>query len=271
MPNQVTGVKVTSPLTTTSLIVTWMPNADHVTGYNVYRALSKEGTFTLLNTGGPVFGAIYADGTADQRSHTIYFYKVTALDGASEGVASDPVSLIPISRNDNRQTLSRLGDSLEMTHVNILNQVTYRDGLLLRRGGELVDLYVRKTAGLPCTRPNCFVPERDQPAQPDCPICFGTTYNGGYDKYPGVFVKIKPVTTRLELMGEGVRVYSAPEAWTGTFPYLNNGDIIVRAFNNRRYTVQNKDDIISRGILVRQSFLIDEKLPTEDRAIYALT
>lgn len=270
MPNKVTGVKVETPLTVVNLIISWKANNDIVTAYNIYRALSKEGDFVQLNAD-PIYSTMYVDTDATQQSHTIYWYRVTALNGVTESLPSEPVSLLLLSKIDNRTTLSRLGDSVEMKHERILREVTRRDALLLRRGGELVDLMVRKTYGIRCDRPNCYVEERDQPAQPNCAVCFGTSYKGGYDKYPGVYVKIKPITTRLELGKEGVRVFSAPTAWTGLFPIVQNGDILVRRYNNRRYKIENKEDIISRGILVRQGFIVDELLPTEDRAIYALT
>lgn len=268
MPAQVTGVQVSNPLTATSLIVSWKANIDPVSGYNVYRALAKEGVFTLLNLA-PVVGTSYDDLTAEQRSHTVYWYQVTAVNGIVEGSPSEPVSNILIARDDNRNTLSRLGNDVDQNQNAILNEIVRRDGLLLRRGGELVNIFIRKTAGPKC--PDCYSPAGNQPTDPNCPTCFGTTYVGGYDKYSNVLCKIKPITTKLTLMEMGLKIDSSPAAWIGTFPIVKDGDILVRVFNNKRYEIQSVEEIISRGILVRQGFSINELLPTQSPVIFTLT
>jgi hypothetical protein len=101
-------------------------------------------------------------------------------------------------------------------------------------------------------------------------MCLGTTYIGGYDKYANVMCKIKPITTKLTLMEMGLKIDSTPESWIGTYPIVNNGDILVRTFNNKRYEIQSVEQIISRGILVRQQFKINEILPTELPVIFTL-
>jgi hypothetical protein len=64
-----------------------------VAGYHVYRSVSAAGSYTRL-TDVPVTGAQFADTTAD----TVYYYRVTALDGAGdESVPSAAVSPAPVS------------------------------------------------------------------------------------------------------------------------------------------------------------------------------
>lgn len=267
MTPKVKNVQVISPLTTDSLIVQWDQAGDGVTGYNVYRALSKEGDFLQINSV-PVTGTVYSDATAKQQSRTIYYYSITALVGIDEGFKSEPASVVLIAKDDNRETLSRLGNKVEMSHRRILKRIVYQDGLLLRRSGELVDMYIRRTAGIKCTA--CFAPAYNQPANPDCATCFGTTYQGGYDKYDGVLISMGSIETKMELNEGGVRIFSNPPAWTGTFPLINNGDILVRRYNNKRYAIEQRDEKVSQGILTRQTFNIAEMLPTEMQALFAL-
>jgi hypothetical protein len=266
MPNIPSNVQVSNPLTATSLIISWSANKDVVTGYNVYRALAKEGVFTLLMN---LVGTSYVDTTAQQRSHTLYWYRVTALNGIVEGSPSEAVSNVVVARDDSNLNLPRAGDLIEQNQKAILSEIVRRDDLLLRRGGEFVNVFIRKTVGPKCT--TCYSPARNQPTNPNCPMCLGTTYIGGYDKYANVLLKIKPITTKLELMEMGLKVSSSPQAWFGTYPIVSDGDIVVRIFNNKRYEIQSKEEIISRGILVRQQFTINEILPTQQPVLFTLS
>lgn len=268
MLSQVKNVRITNPLTGTDLVLTWDALIEPgVVGYNIKRALSKEGPYTTLNLV-PVVPTTYTDTTAEQQSRTNYWYKVVATDGVDEGIESEAVVNVPLAKEDTRDTLSRLGTSPEMTHTRILREMVRRDGLLLRRGGEEVDIYVRKTSGPKCSI--CYVPERNQPADPACTNCFGTSYEGGYEKYQNILVKIEPMTTRIELMEMGVKLTSAPRAWTLGFPIVNAGDILVRRINNKRYELQGIEQIVSRGILLRQAFTVNEIIRSEQEAIFML-
>lgn len=60
---------------------------DDLAGYNVYRAGSEDGSYTRLNTNGPLSASFFSDPNAPEGSRS--FYKVTALDnrGSESGAA----------------------------------------------------------------------------------------------------------------------------------------------------------------------------------------
>lgn len=268
-PDKVCDVIVSNPLTATSLIISWKQAKDVITGYNVYRGFSKQGVFVKI-TPVPIQQTNFVDVTAQQRSHTVYWYYVTAMNGSLESIPSEPNYNGLIAKDDSDRTLPRMGRLPEQNQDRILREVVRRDGLLLRRGGEHVDFYTRITAGPKCTRPGCFQPAYNQPADPNCPVCFGTTYVNGYDKYPDVLCKIKPITTKLTLLEMGLKIDSTPAAWFGTYPIVSDGDVLVRRFNNKRYELNNVQQVISKGILTRQAFDIREYLPTQLPVLFTL-
>jgi fibronectin type 3 domain-containing protein len=89
LPAQVTGLEATPDAT--DITLTWDVPADGgspITHYNVYRAASETGTYSLLGTNTTVTG--YLDGTAG--AGVTYWYKVTAVNLQGEGLQSAPVS-----------------------------------------------------------------------------------------------------------------------------------------------------------------------------------
>jgi len=265
-PQTVQGVTVTNPMTGTSLLVSWAASLSPVIGYSVYRGLSQAGPFELLQANIAV--TFFMDLTADQRQRTDYWYAVTATDGTGESLMSVAANQIPFARISSAEEMTRLGEQAEMNHRLILAEVVRRNEYLLRRGGEVVDIYIRKTAGVKCS--NCFDPIRNQPKFPECPVCYGTTYEGGYDSFPSVLAKIEPYRDYRELADAGYKWRVIPRSWITTYPLIRPGDILVRRLSNRRYELQNIDVKLSRGIITRQEFDIMEFQRTERPEIFAL-
>ena len=264
----IAGVIVTNPLDDVSLVIGWTAPTVPVLGYNVYRSLSREGAMEQVNTG-LVLVTQYRDYTARQQSRADYWFTVTAVDGSGEGPQGLPVSQDPMARFDDRGHPGRKGDLVEMNQLAILAEGVRRNEIILGRGGEFVDVYVRRTAGSRCT--NCYVPDSDQPAYKTCPVCFGTTFLGGYDKFPNVLMKVEDAVQNIVATDMGFKVSALHRSWVTTFPLMKAGDIVVRRLNNRRYEVQGPDAKMSRGIIVRQEFNLGELLPSDAPAIFLLT
>jgi len=265
-PPAVQGVTITNPMTGTSLLVSWAAVSIPAIGYSIYRALSSAGPFQLIQSSVGV--NFYLDITADQRQRTDYWYTVSATDGAGEGPQSEPMSQTLFARMSPGSELTRLGTSNEMNHELILAEMVRRNELLLRRGGEVVDIYIRKTAGEKCS--NCYDPVRNQSKFPNCPICFGTTYVGGYETFSGVLAKIEPYREARQLSDMGFKWNAPPRSWVTTYPLVRSGDILVRRLNDRRYELQGIDVKLSRGIITRQEFDLMEFQKTERPEIFML-
>jgi len=95
--------------------VSWTAPSGTVTGYNVYRSITSGSGFTVLPAGANVSASPFTDTTAV--NGTVYYYEVTALNGALESAPSSQVSATPpranvpvtwngIQTSDNNWTLS---------------------------------------------------------------------------------------------------------------------------------------------------------------------
>jgi hypothetical protein len=260
------GVLVTNPLTDNDLVVSWQTSPTPILGYNVYRSLSRQGPAVKLNVSLIVI-TFYDDATANQRVRTDYWYSVTAVDQTGESAPSDPVQQNPEANNNSQTNLPQAGNLVEMNQVAILTEGVRRNEILLRRGGETVNVYIRRTAGTRCVN---FDNIRIACKLPNCPFCFGVGYDGGYDKYAKVLMKIEPFEQQVRLTEGGVQIISGAPSWVTTFPIVKPGDVVTRTLNNRRYEIQNLETKVSRGIITRQAFTLNEILPTEAPGIFAL-
>lgn len=82
-----TGI-VPIPITSNSVTLRW--NAvSGATGYNVYRSMSSNGTYTRLNVS-PITETVYTD--TGLTANTTYYYKVSAVDAYEESALSAAVS-----------------------------------------------------------------------------------------------------------------------------------------------------------------------------------
>jgi hypothetical protein len=81
VPAAPTDLHAISPATST-VSLQWAPVADStLQGYNVYRASSVTGTYTLLTTGTPITATSFTDTSAP--NGTTSYYKVTAVDSTA--------------------------------------------------------------------------------------------------------------------------------------------------------------------------------------------
>jgi len=100
-PASASGTRLLPPPTPTGLVanaplsggvtLTWNAATGNLVGYNVYRSTSVNGTYVLLNTGGPLTSPFYTDSSAPI-SATAY-YQVKSVDSAGDLSASASVSV----------------------------------------------------------------------------------------------------------------------------------------------------------------------------------
>lgn len=111
--------------------------------------------------------------------------------------------------------------------------------MLLQVTGENVILLRRKTSGRKC---RCMTLRREQPRF-RCQYCFGTHFDGGYDRYINqraisesydnvqgfIMVRIHPFSDDLKLeQSQGLTQSAELTAWTINVPTIKDRDIIVR-------------------------------------------
>src|SRR3712207_9376899 len=68
---------------------------------------------------------------------------------------------------------------------------------ILKNTGILMDLYIRKTDGKRCEK--CYDKVRGQSSDSRCPICYGTTFVGGYEPAVQLYVRQKPAAQQLDI------------------------------------------------------------------------
>ena len=85
-PTALTGTTVSD----TQVKLTWVDNATNETGYKVYRATSKTGTYTAVGTLGANSTSFTNTGLQANR---IYYYKVGAQNAQGESVLAGPVAV----------------------------------------------------------------------------------------------------------------------------------------------------------------------------------
>jgi hypothetical protein len=177
------------------------------------------------------------------------FYKVTT-------VAVDP--------KDNSKRIETPLDEMEYRSTFDIEEIDYiwreamlRNHWILEQGGERVKVFVRKSMGERC-------PEYEEAygqSQNDCPICFGTSYVGGYDGPYDVIIAPPEAEKSIELLDMGLRINYEYESWTMAFPMIRERDVVVRQ-NNERYVIGPVNYQGSKGATYQQHFrmsYVDEK------------
>ena len=101
--------------------LTWTASV-FATSYNVYRATSSGGTYTMISTPGTVTGTSYVDSTAT--GSATYYYKVSAVNSHGEGPLSAYASAAPLTarlRFDFSDTGTTTTDSISGVSLNIVD------------------------------------------------------------------------------------------------------------------------------------------------------
>lgn len=135
-----------------------------------------------------------------------------------------------------------------------------RNRWILEQGGERVKLFLRKWNGVKCS---CSIAgdEKDRYgyskrigiARGECPICYGTTYVGGYEGPYDTIVAPPETEKAVNLLDAGLHITYDWQSWTGPYPLLNDKDVIVRQ-NNDRFFVSRANAQGSRGAIYQQHF-----------------
>lgn len=255
-PNNIT---LSFPRDINRIVVTWnsVNNPDLTSnimnpivniGYNVYRGTSNNGLFIKINDI-LINSNRYEDRTIKTNPNTFYWYKVSTvaffLDGSvSESKLSNPV--VYQVKNENKW----------------FTKMNERNMWILKNDAVLMDLYIRKTDGEKCSR--CWDDVRGQSANPNCPICFGTTFVGGYEPVFQIYVRQKPASQQLDLSSQGYIINSTPGAWTISSIQLRNRDLLINP-EGRMFSITTSQINHAAGYMFHQELQMKEIDPTDIR------
>ncbi|MNJ90209.1 hypothetical protein D3C87_78030 [compost metagenome] len=212
--------------------------------YNVYRSTSIGGIFYKLNKE-PLSLPKFEDITVGRNPNTQYFYKVSSISTFEnlqniEGELSSPV-------------IYRISTTNKW-----FNKINERNMWILKNTGVLMDLYVRKTDGPRCI---CMDNARRQ-GDPDCKLCFGTTFEGGYEPMIQLYVRQKPSTQQLELTPQGYVPNSIPGAWTISDIQIKNRDFLINP-EGKIFSITSSNVSHAAGFLFHQELTMKELDPLD--------
>lgn len=97
--------------------------------------------------------------------------------------------------------------------------------------GREVWIYQRKRAGQRCT--TCFDRATQRSTRADCPVCFGTTWVGGYHSPIRTYAQVLAPQEMLQHTSNGPVETKNSLGKFGNYPELFEGDVVVEAENIR--------------------------------------
>jgi hypothetical protein len=250
VPSKVPNVRVFNPLDGLTATIQWdiVINLSAVLGYNVYRGLTVNFADASRVNVAPLtitqFQDVLPQGQVIRQQ---YYYFVTAFNADGESLPSDPAAYDPFT-SFSAPTWNQ--------QAYILKEFIRRKFIIMGRTGEQVKYFIRKVAGSRCS---CWDPIRNSVTDPNCTLCFGTTYQGGYVRIDTTMRVLgsQEQRSRKEL---GIEITNQPAGWTIVYPIMAPQDILVRK-NNLRYRITTVTPTINSGVLTEQGFTMKELEP----------
>ena len=183
------------------------------------------------------------------------FYRATTVGHLvdSECATPDPTALLETPLEHATATSNFEIEKLDY----IWKEAVRRNRWILQQGGERVKAFIRKNTGITC---GCVGATQSQPLN-DCPICYGTSFIGGYEGPYDILVAPDDAERRITQGQSGKTVNHVIDVWTGPTPILSQRDFVVK-INGDRYSVGPVRMPSNRGMMLQQHFNLghlDEK------------
>lgn len=186
--------------------------------FNVYFSETAEFEFRKL-TAQPLHDPFFADTTTREFSktnHSYYVVEAILLDRDGIAVRSKPISW---GSSEN----GKMRRFVELRSIEIQRREYW---LLSRFNGIKSYLFRRKNYGKRCTV--CWNSKTEKVMDDRCPVCLGTSFEGGYFKPVNLYVNYEPTPLVRQNSYSGVSEDAALEAWTISIPEIRDLDVIVR-------------------------------------------
>lgn len=262
--------------------------------FTIYRSGSSGGPWTTLATVHNLFTYtdtlavenaqtlslvrdIYYKISVDPPSHTIVSSAAVNLDGliASEIVASVPAIGPRIQSPGQQEPYPAMGEHFDRPFPDISKRKRLLKCAIQRHQYiGLLSLYgiwfwllKRKHFGTRCAL--CYDPRSREVINSQCPSCYGTSWQGGY------FTPILQLGKKIE---SPTQSQVTPQSKDDThftqiqlldFPRLDEGDLLVEKYTNKRFLVRGRTSGTIKGIQVFQVLSVSE-LP-QSAAEYAVS
>jgi hypothetical protein len=136
-------------------------------------------------------------------------------------------------------------------------EIERRETLLLEKFVGIKSLvFRRKHFGMRC--PNCWNDAIEKVTQDHCPICLGTSFNGGYFSGFETLFQYDQVTQAPQLEYRGRLEPNTITAWTISFPEIEVFDLILRVPDWRMFRVDALQNTELQTATVRQIVTLTE-------------
>ena len=244
----ITKIAIADNLSTDYLLVKWEigDTAEDLALYafNVHRSLSPDGGYEIIAYGITLFE--YKDYTVDLYDSSIrYYYKIEVVN-ASAGL---------------NELSADYGQIMYSPPDNVANAIIYHEEMLLKLGDNpMVYALIKRRFGARC--PVCWDPIQKKTTKSQCTACYQISFTGGYLPPSLIRMSFTPTERQERMAVEGVKdVDGVVSAWTGNYPVLQPGDIIVDTLN-ARYDVVSVVPSTKRRYVTHQVLALRKIPPT---------
>lgn len=240
--NEYIVVKV-SPVWFNQTVIEWsVPEEWSGLRFNIYRSEIENTDYIKLNSI-PFTDFSYTDTTARE------FLKVNEAHYRIEVIFPDGRTLFSVSKDS---------DNVRTPWIDLkAKEVNRREWLYLRKlVGVKTLLFRRKTKGLRC--PTCWSHAGEKILRDNCPTCFGTSWEGGYDSPIETLLQYDTSTNDVVPSVNGLLEPNRITAWTVGYPKFYDLDIIVRVPDNKVYRVDIVQPTELQTSIVRQILTLSE-------------
>ena len=176
--------------------------------------------------------------------HPRHFYKITT-----------------VAKDSNGKTVETKLDDVVAVNVHQIEKPHYiwkgiitKNRYLLEQFGERVKLFIRKEVGDRCINYS----DTHQQAHNVCPLCFGTSFLGGYYGPFDIMIAPPEAEKNINLTDAGLRLNFQYESWMGPSPLIRTRDFIVRQ-NGERLVVGGVTPQGAKGAIFQQHFNLNYK------------
>jgi hypothetical protein len=212
--------------------------------FDVYFAQTEDGPFEKLNAT-PIDGTFLMDTTSNEYSKFDkgwYVVEAILVDKGNAKLRSAPQTWETAQRN----------------WVTIRsNEIQRREYWLLSKFvGVKSYLFRKKSYGKRC--PACWNAETEQVMDDHCPVCIGTSFEGGFFAPAPLFLQYETTPNERVKTYFGKMEANQIGAWTVSLPVVNSEDVIVRIGDWNMYRVDKIMTTELQANTVRQLFTLTQ-------------
>lgn len=212
--------------------------------FNVYFSPAQDVDYVKLNST-PISGTFFTDTTSQEYSISNNGFYVV------EVILQDQGNITLRSSAATWKTGQR--DWVKLRAIEIQRREYW---LLSRFAGIGTWLFRRKNYGQRCI--NCWNADTQQVMRDNCPVCIGTSFQGGYFDPVKIYLQYDPIPANVSKNYLGQDEEALINAWTISMPDIRQGDVLIRSGDWKGFLVLNSSQTELQGNPVRQILNLSE-------------